>query len=339
MNQQIVEYLNVNKEHYTQESLVAQLRAAGHAEADIVAAVASAYGGTHVQDSLPPIADGAVVKYAGFWIRFVAAFIDGFIISIVTLPIGFVLGFFAVGEQAGIGAAVLGNVLPFILTWTYYVLMTHKYQATIGKKAVGIEVRAKDAIGKVALGNVVLRETIGKLVSIFTLYIGYIMAGFMPQKRALHDLIGGTVVVYGDPSKGKNKAVIIVVIIIAIFAVIAIIGILASISLVSLNAARVKAQEASFKSSVMSTVPAAIICMDDGADIVSPKENAKICYGLEDEGDYTWPMLVEGGQWGELSDGDVSDGTFAYTAYFVPSDLRAQCTELGCDFLGDVNEE
>ncbi|MDX9913801.1 MAG: RDD family protein [Candidatus Moranbacteria bacterium] len=202
------------------------------------------------QNAVAPIQPMAVasgmpqVKYAGFWIRWVAVFIDGIVVSVIAIPIMIVFYFLSGGTFSGKDSdmPVGFNFLGYIISWSYYIFMTDKYQATLGKKAMGIIVVAED-LNKLPLGKIILRETIGKIVSGIIFGIGYLMAAFTNKKRALHDIISGTVVIYKDPEAKTHRGVIIGVIVACILFAVVIMGILASIVLVSLSSAREKAME------------------------------------------------------------------------------------------------
>jgi uncharacterized RDD family membrane protein YckC len=157
--------------------------------------------------------------YAGFWLRFVAYFIDGFIIGIPITIIFMVLG----GIVAGIAAASGGFshttgdsdssqslspamsvgillvelviwVVSIVVTWLYFAkLESGPHQATYGKRALGLKVTNLSG-ERITFGNASGRF-FGKIVSGMTFYIGFIMAGFTERKQALHDLIAGTLVV------------------------------------------------------------------------------------------------------------------------------------------------
>lgn len=198
-----------------------------------------------------PLAQSAVisqtvpsVKYAGFWIRLLAAIIDGIVISVISIPIAaafyFLSGNFFI-EEVGMGSSMGFNFLGYAISWGYYILMTDKYQATLGKKAMGIVVVAED-FSKIPLGKIILRETVGKVVSGIIFGIGYIMAAFTSRKRALHDIISGTVVIYKEPGAKIHKGVIIGVVVACILFFVSIMGILVSIVLISLNSARDEAK-------------------------------------------------------------------------------------------------
>jgi uncharacterized RDD family membrane protein YckC len=145
-------------------------------------------------------ADGVVaaVVYAGFWRRFAAVFIDG-IIVVVVLFVCDILVAAIVGSRTS-AYTTITSALTFGLSIAYYVgFESSDLQATIGKRALGIIVT--DMHGhRVSLLRA-LGRYLGKLLSVFTLMIGYLMAGFTEKKQALHDMIAGTLVVVRPSSR------------------------------------------------------------------------------------------------------------------------------------------
>jgi len=65
---------------------------------------------------------------------------------------------------------------------------------TAGKWATGLRLVRRDGSAP-GVVNVLLRQTIGYLLSMVTLGVGFVIAIFHADGRALHDLIGGTVVI------------------------------------------------------------------------------------------------------------------------------------------------
>jgi uncharacterized RDD family membrane protein YckC len=169
----------------------------------------------------PPIAGGAMpapcagavggVAYAGFWLRFVAAFIDGLVVGI---PVGIVLlatvasmipALAQVGRSAN-PMLVIGVFLPklifavifyLVISWLYWAAMESSgWQATIGKKVLSLYVTDLNgnhaSFGKTS-GRFLAGRGIGAFVGVYFL-VDCILAGFTERKQALHDIIAGTLV-------------------------------------------------------------------------------------------------------------------------------------------------
>ncbi len=157
--------------------------------------------------------------YAGFWLRFVAYFIDGFIIAVPITIVFMVLGGIIGGVAAasggfshttgdsdssqtlapamGLGIALLELVVwvaTIVIAWLYFAkLESGPHQATFGKRALGLKVT--NLSGEPIRFGQASGRFFGKIVSSMTFYIGFIMAGFTERKQALHDMIAGTLVV------------------------------------------------------------------------------------------------------------------------------------------------
>lgn len=155
------------------------------------------------------------VKYAGFWLRFVAYLIDYFILQFIgfILALPFIGGivFAAIGlgkvehydgfnENTFLGiAGILGMVLLLALIelaagWLYYALMeSSKNQGTLGKMALNLAVTDLEG-NRISFARASGRF-FGKIISRMILYIGFILAGLTEKKQALHDMMAGCLVV------------------------------------------------------------------------------------------------------------------------------------------------
>jgi uncharacterized RDD family membrane protein YckC len=152
------------------------------------------------------VAGGASAKstwhYGGFWIRFAAVFIDGILMQVVRVPISLLIvgsvvtPFQRLGSNpaAFTGALIALTFATMVVAFLYEVIMIRYYGATLGKMAVGVKVVRSDGSG-VSWGVSIARYFM-RIVSGIILGIGYIMAGFDDEKRALHDRVCDTRVVY-----------------------------------------------------------------------------------------------------------------------------------------------
>jgi uncharacterized RDD family membrane protein YckC len=145
------------------------------------AAAAGVPVGTPVGQAPPlsPEAATGYVRYAGFWIRFCAAFIDVIIVG----PAGELLG---LDDATGILLILYSAIL--IGTWN---------GQTLGKRACGIKVISADGC-HCTLGQAFGR-TLAEILNVFTLMVGYLMVAFDDKKRGLHDRIAGTLHIYAIP--------------------------------------------------------------------------------------------------------------------------------------------
>ena len=137
--------------------------------------------------------------YAGFWIRFVAAIIDGLILSPLIIVL-LILDYISTtstddGVKIAIALFVLGyTVFLLVANWLYFALQeAGSHQATIGKRLLGV--RVTDTQGnRIRFGRATGRF-FGKILSQCILYVGFMMAGWTPRKQALHDMLADTLVV------------------------------------------------------------------------------------------------------------------------------------------------
>ena len=151
-------------------------------------------------------------RYGGFWIRFGARFIDGFIFTVPILIFAAVLmpNLIRARSQAPSPAnpafpafGFITFFLVFFLAGSCYEILMLKYRsATLGKMACGLSVVRSDGrslswgvcFGRFFMWNVVT-SGIPYLNSVLML-VSSIMLGVDDEKRALHDRVCDTRVIY-----------------------------------------------------------------------------------------------------------------------------------------------
>ena len=129
-------------------------------------------------------------EYASVGARFLASLIDGMIYQGCSKLI---MAFFEAKKEgaAGMGPLFISIGLALVV---YCIPMYATYGQTLGKKVLKIRVVTQDG-SELGLGKIILRETLGKFLSVMILFIGYLMAFFDSEKKALHDRIAKTYVV------------------------------------------------------------------------------------------------------------------------------------------------
>ena len=135
--------------------------------------------------------------YGGFWIRVASSLIDMIIIVPINLLIMFMLtGAMLETHQVGSGQS-LAKFLQYATGFLYTTLMIWKYGGTLGLIACGLRIVNPDG------SNISYAKSVGRyfasILSGIIFGIGFIMVAFDREKRALHDIICGTRVIY------KNK--------------------------------------------------------------------------------------------------------------------------------------
>lgn len=172
--------------------------------------------GAHVASHATAMPAVIARHYAGFWRRFAALFIDGLIVGGCSAGVAIGVGVLAmIGSGEFTTGAVVGYYLAsFVIQWLYFALSeASPHQATFGKRALGIFVT--DAEGKRLSFGRATGRVFAKWLNALTLGIGWLMAAFTAEKRALHDYVAGTIVLAREESRNMNGAVIALLAVVA----------------------------------------------------------------------------------------------------------------------------
>ena len=162
-------------------------------------------------------------RYAGFFIRFIASFLDTLFLA---LPVGIVVYFLSGGEwfdfatywqniqlamtgnphaletqpQTSFGWELVFEMSVLVVT----ILFWEKWGGTTpGKRFVGIKIVDAKTYDEISNKQAITRS-LGYIPSTLLFGIGFLMVLFRKDKRALHDLLADTIVVH-ENKNGENR--------------------------------------------------------------------------------------------------------------------------------------
>ena len=165
------------------------------------------------------------VRYAGFWVRLVASFLDTLFLAV---PVGIVIYLLSDGQwfdfsqyRENIEYALRGDAVSALshppktnLKWEIVfevavlvivaVFWRRWRGATPGKRCVGITVVDAKSFREIDNRQAVIRS-IGYIASTLMLLVGFLMVAFRGDKRALHDLMAETAVIYETREEPLSK--------------------------------------------------------------------------------------------------------------------------------------
>jgi len=132
--------------------------------------------------------------YGSFDQRATAALLDWLIASAVCIIPSFAITLFITDKLIGLGLALSLFALIPVANLIYHVLMeSSPKQATYGKQL--LKIRVCDMQGNQLSAAHAAKRNVAKLLSVLTLFVGYLMAFFNKQQQCLHDMVAGTLVI------------------------------------------------------------------------------------------------------------------------------------------------
>lgn len=136
-------------------------------------------------------------KYAGFWARFAANFLDGILISIFVSP-GSIWLAYETERRVGSndwGAALAFYSVLYILSQVILLVLWCKKQASIGKMAIAVKI-VDAKTGKAPTKKQLIGRYFAYVLSTLPLGLGFLWIAFDSKKQGWHDKLAGTAVIY-----------------------------------------------------------------------------------------------------------------------------------------------
>lgn len=143
------------------------------------------------------------MRFAGFWIRVAANFIDTVILGSVLLLVALLFGHSLFSSlQTSVSFSTLkrsiGALFCLLVTTSsiaYQSISVAIWGGTLGKLALGLRIARSDGTPLSAERSVV--RAVAFLVDVMVPFsLGFVIAGFDREKRTLHDYMAGTRVIH-----------------------------------------------------------------------------------------------------------------------------------------------
>lgn len=144
--------------------------------------------------------------YAGFWVRLFAYMIDLVVAGILLLIVKCVLMIIsmfcntAVLDYELLFTFQIKEILYYLIQVSYFIILTYVTGSTIGKGVLNLKVIHQSPKEQLTFFQILYRETIGRFLS-SVCCLGYLCIIPEARKRAFHDILSDTLVVYAKPVK------------------------------------------------------------------------------------------------------------------------------------------
>jgi len=123
---------------------------------------------------------------------------------VVVVPVSFLLIARFLGEDgSGLLNGDLNNfgwLVAVLLAFTDLIILPAVIGQSAGKMFTGIRVVSLNGTAP-KLRQIIVRQTLGYLLTVLTLGIGFLISLFNKRGRALHDMISGTVVIQANKER------------------------------------------------------------------------------------------------------------------------------------------
>ena len=150
------------------------------------------------------------IPYAGFWVRLAAYTLDMLFVSLLLLAVRIPHFFGGIGRPGSLlnrpvfFTKTVYEILLYLAQSLYFILLTRLRGATLGKSLFRLKVVSAEDRDLTWI-EVIFRETVGRFLSSVILMIGYILIIPDQEKRALHDMLSDTRVIYAHEEDAYRK--------------------------------------------------------------------------------------------------------------------------------------